>query len=179
MLSCYLKTFVKEFQFRMFISTNTIRGFDQIKAKTLVKLCDFHLTSYSGPPFFICLVFSATKGLPLLFSFPGTLLLLPISFSIFCCWRGSRRWRSSRSRSWSPNCFTFFSPFFPPIVSTPPGACYKYRKTIKQCLSCSTSSLPEFKQRCPAPTAWFTDSWSCQEVIWRWQPNVQFNFIVK
>lgn len=138
MLSHYLKTFVKEFQFRMFISTNIIHGFHQIKAKTLVKLCDFHLTSYSGPPLFICLIFSTAKGLTLLFCFPGTFLLLPISFSIFWCWWGSRSWRSSWSRSWSPNCFTFFSTFFSPIISTPPWACYKYRRTIKQPLSCST-----------------------------------------
>ena len=153
---------------------------DSIKSKLKHWLnCDFHLTSYSGPPLFICLILSTAKGLTLLFRFPGALLLLPISFSIFRCWWGSRSWRSSRSRSWAPNCFTFFSTLFLPIISTPPWACYKYRKTLKPPLSCSTSSLPGFKQICPAPTAWFTDSPSRQEAVRCWQPNAEFNFTVK
>lgn len=122
MLSCYLKTLVKEFQFRMFISTNIICGFDQIKAKTLVKLCDSHLTSYSGPPFLICLVFSAAYGLTLLLCFPGSLLLLPIPFPLFgCCW-GSRGWRSSSSRGRSPHRFSFLPALFPPVVGASPRA---------------------------------------------------------
>lgn len=122
MLSCYLKTLVKEFQFRMFISTNIICGFHQIKAKTLVKLCDSHLTSYSGPPFFICLVFSAAYGLTLLLCFPGSLLLVPIPLPLFgCCW-GSRSWRSSRSRARSPRRFPFLPALFPPVVSAAPRA---------------------------------------------------------
>lgn len=124
MLSCYLKTLVKEFQFRMFISTNIICGFDQIKAKTLVKLCNSHLTPYSGPPFLICLVFSAAYGLTLLLCFPGSFLLLPIPFPLFgCCW-GSRSWRSSRSRGWPPHRFPFLPALFPPVVSTSPRARY-------------------------------------------------------
>lgn len=123
MLSCYLKTLVKEFQFRMFISTNIICGSDQIKAKTSVKLCDSHLTSYSGPPFFICLVFSAARGLTLLLCFPGSFLLLPVPFPLFgCCW-GSRSRRSSRSRGRPPRRrFPFLPALFPPVVSASPRA---------------------------------------------------------
>lgn len=122
MLSCYLKTLVKEFQFRMFISTNIICGFHQIKAKTSVKLCDSHLTSYSGPPFFVCLVFSAACGFTLLLCFPGSLLLLPIPFSLFgCCWGSSSR-RSSRSRARAPGRFALLAALFPPVVGAPPRA---------------------------------------------------------
>lgn len=124
MLSCYLKTSVKEFQFRMFISTNIICGFDQIKAKTLVKLCDSHLTSYSGPAFFICLVFSAAGGLALLLCFPGSFLFLPVPFPLFgCCW-GSRSWRSSRSRARPSWRFPFLPALFPPVICASPRARY-------------------------------------------------------
>lgn len=126
MLSCYLKTLVKEFQFRMFISTNIICGFDQTKAKTWVKLCDSHLTSYSGPPFLICLVLCAAHGLTLLLCFPGSFLLVPVPFPFFGCCRGSRGCRGSRSRGRAPRRFPFPFPFlpalFPPVVSAAPRA---------------------------------------------------------
>lgn len=140
MLSCYLKTLVKEFQFRMFISTNIICGFHQIKAKTLVKLCDSHLTSYSGPPFFICLVFSAAYGLTLLLCFPGSLLLVPIPLPLFgCCW-GSRSWRSSRSRARPPRRFPFLPALFPSVVSAAPRARYGAGRNRNE------SVMQEFKQ---------------------------------
>lgn len=154
MLSCYLKTLVKEFQFRMFISTNIICGSDQIKAKTSVKLCDPHLTSYSGPPFFICLVFRAAHGLTLLLCFPGSFLLVPVPFPLFgCCW-GSRSWRSSGSGARPPRRFPFVPALFPPVVSAAPRARYGTGRNRNNSVMLQQQ---EFKQTALTLAVGFTD----------------------
>lgn len=146
---------------------------DSIKSKLKHRLNSVisHLTSYGGPAFFVCLVFSAARGLTLLLCFPGSFLLLPIPLPLFgCCWR-SRSWRSSGSRGRPPRRFPFLPALFPPVVSASPGArCGAGGKRNNSV----TLHQQQFKQTAPTPAVGFTDPQPCQQGIpWQW-PNRRF-----